>query len=63
MLAGNFDICEVFVDLILKIGGRDLDALGTLLEKIDKIAKDVKIVFTVSADESELPESVKAFLY
>jgi hypothetical protein len=62
MLAGNFDICEVFVDTILKIGGRDLDALGTLLQKIDKIAKDVKIVFTVSADDSELPESVKAFI-
>lgn len=62
MLAGNFDICEVFIDSILKIGGRDLDALGTLLQRIDKIAKDVKIVFTVSADESELPESVKAFM-
>lgn len=62
MFAGNFDICEVFVDSILKIGGKDFDALGTLLQKIDKIAKDVKIVFTVSADDSELPESVKAFI-
>lgn len=62
MLAGNFDISEVFVDSILKIGGKDFDALGTLVQKLDKISKDVKIVFTVSADDSEFPESVKAYI-
>ena len=62
MFAGNFDICEVFVDSILKIGGKDFDALGTLLQKIDKISKDIKIVFTVSADDCDLPDSVKAFI-
>ena len=62
MFAGNFDISEVFVDSILKIGGADFEALGDLLTKIDKISKEVKVVFTVSADDSELPESVKAFI-
>ncbi len=62
MFAGNFDISEVFVDAILKIGGRDYDALGDLFEKLDKISKNIKLVFTVSADESELPEKVNAFL-
>ncbi len=62
MLAGNFDISEVFVDSILKVGGNNLDELGKMFEKVDKISKNVKIVFTVSADSSELPESVKSFL-
>lgn len=63
MFAGNFDISEVFVDSILKIGGKDLDALGELLQKLDKISgKEIQLVFTVSADDSELPESVKAFM-
>lgn len=62
MFAGNFDITEVFVDSILKIGGRDFDSLGSVLEKINKISKDKKVVLTISADESELPESVKAFI-
>ncbi|HNX65128.1 MAG TPA: hypothetical protein PKI60_08110 [Oscillospiraceae bacterium] len=63
MFAGNFDISEVFVDSILKIGGRDYAELGTLLQKLEKISGDeIKIVFTVSADESELPDSVKAFI-
>ena len=62
MLAGNYDIQEVFVDGILKIGGRDYNALGTMLEKLAMIAKDVKITFTVSADDEVLPQSVKAFM-
>lgn len=63
MFAGNFDISEVYVDSILKIGGRDYAELGTLLQKLEKISGDeIKIIFTVSADESELPDSVKAYI-
>lgn len=63
MFAGNFDISEVYVDSILKIGGRDYAELGTLLQKLEKISgNEIKIIFTVSADESELPDSVKAYI-
>lgn len=62
MLAGNYDIQQVFVDGILKMGGRDYDALGAMLEKLAMIAKDVKIVFTVSEDDVNLPAKVKAFM-
>ncbi|MGN0594901.1 MAG: hypothetical protein ACI4I6_07060 [Hominimerdicola sp.] len=62
MLAGNYDIQEVFVDGILKIGGRDYDAFGAMIEKLAILAKDVNIVFTVSADAEELPAKVKAFI-
>ncbi len=61
MLAGNYDIQEIFVDGILKIGGRDYNDLSKMLEKLAMIAKNVKITFTVSADDDELPASVKAF--
>lgn len=63
VLAGNYDIKEVFVDGILKIGGRNYDALGELLEKLDILTSDdVAMVFTVSADSEELPESVLKYL-
>ena len=59
MLAGNFDIKDIFVDGILKIGGKDFEAFGDLLEKLDKLTGDeANVVFTVSADNDELPESV-----
>lgn len=63
MLAGNYDIMGVYVDSILKIGNNDLEGFGLLLSKLEKLLeKDVEMVFTVSADESELPESVKKYI-
>jgi hypothetical protein len=63
MLAGNYDIKDVFVDGILKIVGKDYDVLGSLFEKLDKLTgEEATVVFTVSADDSELPESVKQFI-
>ena len=35
VLAGNYDIEQVYVDGLLKVIGKDLEALGVLLEKID----------------------------
>ena len=64
LLSGNYDITEIYVDSILKICGQDLDALGGFFDKINPIAKsaNTKLIFTVSADESELPDSVKKYL-
>ena len=62
MLAGNYDIEKIFVDGILKIGGADYSELGLMFEKLEKLTGDAtKVVFTVSADASELPESVTKF--
>ena len=61
-LASNYDIQEMFVDGILKIGGRDYEALGNMLEKLAMLTKDVNVTMTVSADPEELPAKVKAFL-
>ncbi len=62
VLAGNYDIQEIFVDGILRIGGRDYEAFGSMIEKVAMLAKDIKIVFTVSADPEELPAKVRAFI-
>ena len=66
VLAGNYDIKEIYVDGILRIGSvdgtKDYDGLGALLEKLYKqIPPDITIVFTVSADEADLPDSVLKF--
>lgn len=63
LLASNYDITHIYVDGIFRIGGRDYDEFGKLLEKLDKLTgDDVAAVFTVSADKDELPESVTQFL-
>ncbi|MDD6279961.1 MAG: hypothetical protein ACI4JE_04695 [Ruminococcus sp.] len=63
MLAGNYDIKEIFVDGIFKIAGRDYEAFGAVLDKLTKLTgSDTDVVFTVSADVSELPESVTKYV-
>ena len=62
LIAGNYDIKDIFVDSILKVGGADFDGLGALLAKIDKLTgSDVNVVFTVSADKSALPDTVSKY--
>jgi energy-coupling factor transporter ATP-binding protein EcfA2 len=62
ILAGNYDIVELYVDGILKVLDRDLDALGRLLEALDKLGGGtVKFTVTVSAAPEMLPASVKKF--
>lgn len=66
VLAGNYDIKEIFVDGILKIGEKDgtkdYEGLGVLLEKLYKqVPADVTLFFTVSADQADLPDSVLKF--
>jgi hypothetical protein len=62
ILAGNYDITDVFIDSILKIGNADLEALGVFLDKVNALKTDANITLTVSADASELPESVKKYM-
>lgn len=63
MLAGNYDIKEVFVDSILKIGGQDFDALADMLVKLDNLSgSEVELVFTVSADAADLPDYIKKYI-
>lgn len=58
--AGNNDITHIFGDATLRIGSRNYDELADFLFRLSKI-DDVEFVFTVSCDESELPEKVLKF--
>jgi hypothetical protein len=63
MLAGNYDITDVFVDGILKVCGADLEGLGAMLAKIDSITgESVRAVFSVSAKLEDLPASVAGYV-
>ena len=63
VLAGNYDITELFIDGLLKIVDHDMDAAAKVLDGIAKIAgTSVEAVITVSCDESELPEALKKYL-
>ena len=63
LVSANADIEKIFVDGILKIGGRDFDSLGAMLDKLAALTGDATtVVFTVSAAEKDMPESVKKYI-
>ncbi len=63
ILAGNYDIVEVYLDGVLKIGDHDMEGLGNLLDLLSELTGEgVKLVVTVSADEEALTENVKKYL-
>lgn len=56
MCAGNYDITDIFVDSVLKIGGSNLEELAVFVEKLGCL--NTRVVMSVSADKSEIPERV-----
>ncbi|MDD6808448.1 MAG: hypothetical protein PUD72_08430 [Oscillospiraceae bacterium] len=60
MCAGDSDITDILADGTLKIGGPAGTELVDFLEKINLLGKatDTKFVFTLSADEEELPKEI-----
>lgn len=65
VLAGNYDIKDLFVDGILRIGGevKDLEGFAELVERVEKLVKDeVTVTFTVSTDPENIPERIKKYL-
>ncbi len=55
ILAGNYDIVEIYIDGILKVLNKDIHVLEALLKKLDSLTgENVKLVVTVSVDENEL---------
>ncbi len=63
ILAGNYDIQELYLDGTLRVTNNDIDGLGDFLDKLAILAgENVHIVITVSADAEELPAAVVKYL-
>ena len=64
VMAGNYDITDIFCDATLKIGGNDLEAFADMVEKLISLttANGMEITFTVSCDLSRLPERIKKYV-
>ena len=62
-LAGDYDIQEVYLDGVLKIGGGDVDGLAQLLDHVVDVApENIKFVVTVSTDMENLTDAIRKYL-
>lgn len=64
LVAGNYDISHIFVDATFKIGGRDYDAFGKMIDKLKRLSEDfnVEFSFAASCEEDDLPEKVRKYI-
>ena len=63
VMAGNYDITHMFIDGILKVCGRDYEAVATLLDTLNTMSgEQMLITVTISADQADLPDSIKKYL-
>jgi len=68
LLAGNYDITDIFGDATFKIlfgkGDKEFEIFAGFVEKLGKLAENSKICIclTVSCDAGDLPESIKGFI-
>ncbi len=58
--AGNYDVTDIFSDATLKIVGKDFDHLADFFDRVSALSEETNtnFVFTVSCDESELPQHI-----
>lgn len=63
IVAGNFDITNVFVDGTLKIVNHSLDGFEEFLSRVEEISKkfNISFVFSVSIDKDEAPDYIKKY--
>ncbi|MEG1783084.1 MAG: hypothetical protein RR253_07535 [Oscillospiraceae bacterium] len=62
VLAGDYDIEQVYIDGILKVGNKDVEGLGDVLEKIDAITKEIQVVISLSLAVIDIPDDVKKYI-
>lgn len=62
IVAGNFDITDLFIDSITKICGSDnMDDLSKFIDSIDHLSTNINIILTVSYDPDKAPEFLKKY--
>lgn len=63
VLAGNYDIVEVYVDGILRVGDHDLEGFEKLVERLELLCgENIKLTMTVSENPEQLPASLKKYI-
>jgi hypothetical protein len=68
LMAGNYDITDIFGDATFKIlcgkDAKDFEALADFAQRIDSLTKnsDAVISLTVSCDLADLPERVRQYI-
>ncbi len=62
LLAGNYDITDVYLDGLAKFIGKDVSDLESALASLDLIASDGNVSFTVTVTAEEPPQFMRKYI-
>ena len=68
LLAGNYDITDIFGDATFKIlfgkDAKDYEAFAAFIQRLDKLlgTREMVMTFTVSCEADDLPDSVRKYI-
>jgi hypothetical protein len=68
LMAGNYDITDIYGDATFKVlcgkDSKDCELLATFVEKLNALLGNhsMNVIFTVSCDPADLPERIKGFI-
>lgn len=64
LMAGNYDITDIFGDATLKIIGDDMEVFADFAEKVAELTKnsDITVTLATSCDAASIPERIKGLI-
>ena len=64
LMAGNYDITDIFCDATFRVCGKDIPAFTAMTRQLIKVttANNVTVTFIVSCEPDELPEEMRAYI-
>ncbi|MEG1774650.1 MAG: hypothetical protein RR320_07340 [Oscillospiraceae bacterium] len=64
LMAGNYDITDIYCDATLRICGKDYEALANMFERLIAFTSTngLSMTFTLSCEPEELPERVRQYI-
>lgn len=68
LLAGNYDITEIYADATFKIlcgkDSKDVDVLAKFIKGVAELTKDnhTTVTFTISCDKNDIPEDIRQYI-
>ena len=62
LLAGNYDITDVFVDGLAKFVGKDVADMEETYTQLDLLSSDTGVAFTLTVSTEEVPQYMQKYI-
>jgi len=64
LMAGNYDITDIFCDATFRVCGKDVNAFAAMARQLVKVttANNVTVTFIASCEPEELPEEMHGYI-